>query len=123
MVGVRDGETDMIEPQKLIRNGKVAVLVSPGFGAGWSTWTYEKGLDKFVLFDQRLVEACESSASSEDVEALILALTGCDHIYMGGWSDVEVRWVDPGTVFYVNDYDGNESLRYPGDESEGWQQA
>ena len=23
---------------KVIRDGKVAVIISPGFGAGWSTW-------------------------------------------------------------------------------------
>jgi hypothetical protein len=27
--------------KKLIRDGKVAVLYSPGFGAGWSTWNQE----------------------------------------------------------------------------------
>ena len=24
--------------EKVVRDGKVAVLVSPGYGAGWSTW-------------------------------------------------------------------------------------
>ena len=27
--------------KKIIRDGKVAVLYSPGFGAGWSTWNQE----------------------------------------------------------------------------------
>ena len=26
---------------KLIRDGKVAVLISPEYGAGWSTWNYD----------------------------------------------------------------------------------
>jgi hypothetical protein len=30
--------------QKLIRDDKVAVLVSPGFGAGWYTWHWVEEL-------------------------------------------------------------------------------
>lgn len=113
----------MIEPEKLIRGGQVAVLVSPGFGADWSTWAHDEGLDRFVMFDRRIIEARENDATSDEVEALVKGLTGCEYIYTGGWGDVEVRWVDPGTVFYINDYDGNESLRYPGDGSDNWHVA
>ena len=28
--------------EKVVRDGKMAVLVSPGFGAGWSTWADNK---------------------------------------------------------------------------------
>lgn len=40
--------------KKLIRDGKVAVLVSPGFGAGWSTWN---GDDEDAIFNKRLALA------------------------------------------------------------------
>ena len=32
--------------EKVIRDGKVAVLYSPGYGAGWSTWCYNDDLVK-----------------------------------------------------------------------------
>lgn len=110
-----------MSPEKVIRDGKVAVLVSPGFGAGWSTWA-EGDAAEFVTFDRRLVEAAERKAHASEVEEILNALFG-KAPYMGGWSDVEVRWVDQGTVFYINDYDGNESLRYPSDGSQDWRTA
>ena len=36
--------------------GQVAVLISPGFGAGWSTWAHD-GEGQALLFDSRLVDA------------------------------------------------------------------
>lgn len=97
-----------MEPEKLIRDGKVAVLISPGFGAGWSTWAGD-GLDRFALFDRRLVEAAE--AGVDDIEPLIKKLTGKEYFYCGGWRDVVVKWLPQGTAFYVDEYDGNESIR------------
>ena len=112
----------MLTPEKVIKDGKVAVLVSHGFGAGWSTWAYEDGASDFVMFDCRVVEAAERKASAAEVEDLLVELIG-NAPYMGGWSGVEVRWVDQGQAFYINDYDGNESLRYPGDGSDNWKVA
>lgn len=42
--------------KKVIRNGKVAVLVSEGFGAGWYSWNREY---KELLFHPKLVEMVE----------------------------------------------------------------
>ena len=38
---------------KLIVDGKVAVLISPGFGAGWYTWNYDY---PEILFDPAIVK-------------------------------------------------------------------
>ena len=37
--------------EKYIQDGKVAILVSPGFGTGWSTWE-----GKELAYDKRVVE-------------------------------------------------------------------
>lgn len=108
--------------EKLIEDDKVAILVSPGFGAGWSTWADESIRD-FVMFDRRIVEAAMRNASADEAEALVKELTGTDYIYMGGWDDIRVRWVDVGTTFYINEYDGSESLRFPGDGFDNWKTA
>ena len=44
---------------KVIRDVKVAVLYSPGFGAGWSTWGRGDYGDK-VLFDPTVVQCIET---------------------------------------------------------------
>ncbi len=108
----------MVEPEKLIRDGKVAVLVSPGFGAGWSTWIGKDA--EFATFDKGLVELVERKASSDEAEAY-LEFRGIKDAYMGGWSDVEVDWLPVGTSFYIHEYDGSESIKYR--ESDGWYEA
>lgn len=101
----------MVDFQKVVRDGKVAILVSPGFGAGWSTWEYGSELSEFMLFDSGLVEMAERGASSDEVEAYLKSKFGEDlYVYMGGWP-AEIQWLPVGTPFYVHEYDGSESLR------------
>lgn len=93
-------------------NGKVAVLISPGFGAGWSTWASDEIRD-FMLFDKKLVEMAlgddPGSVGSEDLEKYILEQTGEEYVYVGGWP-CSVEWLTPGTPFRVEEYDGHETL-------------
>lgn len=46
--------------EKVIRDGKVAVLYSPGYGAGWTTWEYDSKLHEIMLFHPLIVEKVES---------------------------------------------------------------
>lgn len=48
--------------EKVIRNGKVAILISPGFGAGWYSWNTDH---KELLFHSKLVEMVEQNRQSE----------------------------------------------------------
>ena len=91
--------------ERLIRDGKVAVMYSPAFGAGWSTWNEEHA--DFCLFDARLAELVLAKRL-EDAEAYIEA-RGLD-LYTGGLADLEVGWVPKGAQFYIHEYDGNERL-------------
>jgi hypothetical protein len=50
--------------------GLVAVLISSGFGAGWSTWAHE-GEREGLLFDDRLVDYVLSTG----VEGLAIQAT------------------------------------------------
>lgn len=95
--------------EKVIRDDKVAVLVSPGWGAGWSTWNSE--YRDFLIFDSGLIGLLEANASNDKVEAYLTEKLGEDHnIYMGGWP-AEIEWLPVGTAFYIHEYDGYESLR------------
>lgn len=90
--------------EKIIRDGKVAVAVSPGYGAGWSTWNDVDPMD--AKFNQLFLDG-----DLEGIEALSEGLKGDDtYIYTGGAEDVEIVWVPVGTKFVIEEYDGSESL-------------
>jgi hypothetical protein len=100
---------------KLNEDGKVAVLYSPGFGAGWYTWNYEC---PEILFDPAIVKFVEREKWDE--LATYVALKYPD-IYTGGMKDLEVEWMPVGTEFKINEYDGAESIEYK--ESDHWMVA
>jgi hypothetical protein len=93
---------------KVIRDGKVAVLVSRGYGAGWSTWTDEI---ETYLFHPKLVQMVEEERHSEITTEWMEQELGLDVSYTGGTDGLEIQWVPVGTKFVVHEYDGHESLR------------
>ena len=92
--------------EKVIRNGKVAVLYSPGFGAGWYSWNSNKEL----LFHPKLVEMVENNRQSEITTQWIQKNLGINNVYCGGADDLQIEWLDEGTVFEINEYGGSESI-------------
>jgi hypothetical protein len=94
---------------KVIRNGKVAVLVSYGFGAGWSTWALGESSEERMMFDPDLVAAIESKASSEEIEKI--AQRNHPEEYLGGLDGLSVEWLPVGTQFIIEEYDGAEQIR------------
>ena len=90
--------------EKKIKDGLVAVLYSPDFGAGWYTWHNIAEL----LFDPKVVEMVMDKTSAETIELYCRTVYG-DHYY-GGAGDLTVAWVSPGTEFVIEDYDGAETV-------------
>ena len=89
---------------KLVKNGKVAILFSPGFGSGWYTWNkelpelmFEPAIAQFVL-DEKFDELQTYVALKYP------------EIYKGGMMDLEVAWIPESTLFRINEYDGAESI-------------
>jgi len=104
---------DEIYTGKVVRDGKVAVLVSPGYGAGWSTWNREF---PEMVFDPAIVKMLEDDMTVDElVTYCTLKYPGT---YLGGLSDLEIQWVSKGSLFRINEYDGNESLEYK--ENDDW---
>lgn len=93
--------------EKVIRDGKVAVLISHGFGAGWYSWNHEH---KQLLFDPKLVDMVEKGRANDITEEWVKENLGIDNVYCGGASDLKIHWLPIGTAFLVDEYDGNESL-------------
>jgi hypothetical protein len=98
--------------KKLERDGTVAILYSPGHGAGWSTWDYSGKHRDYLLFDPELVQAV---LDKDFDKAAVLAETHCPDFYPGGARDLRVQWLPKGTTFKFNEYDGSESLSIMGD--------
>ena len=106
--------------EKVIRDGKVAVLYSPGFGSGWSTWNTEH---PGLLYDPTVVAWVEAGKPWQQREDLVLDLEEkYAGIYIGSnMADLLVIWLPIGTQFRITEYDGSEGIEVQKDVT--WQVA
>lgn len=97
--------------EKVIRDGKVAVLYSPGFGAGWYTWNRDA---TDLVFDSVIVNAIlDGNKRKARERAEEIYPDG----YFGGIDELTVGWVPVGEAFEITEYDGSESLVIIGEQS------
>ncbi len=92
---------------------EVAVLISSGFGAGWSTWNRE--VEETLLFHEELVNYVLTHAKDglceAEIEVVLRAILGEDeYVYAGGVDGLHVQWVVQGEAFVVSEYDGSEGV-------------
>lgn len=113
---------------KVIRDGKVAVLYSPGYGAGWYTWNSAR---PECLFDPEIVALVEKKDAAflnamvpvrvivKEIAALAERKWGADGNYFCtlGAEDLTIAWVPEGTLIRVCEYDGAESIEVVGEDS------
>jgi len=94
---------------KLIRDGKVAVIYSPRFGAGWSTWNWSH---PDCVFDREIAELVLDRADPREIEQLAQDKWGQSNNYFFSCAPEElaVMWLDEGTRFTIREYDGNETV-------------
>lgn len=98
-----------IQYNKVRKNGMVAVLYSPGYGAGWYSWNEKyEGL----LFDEDIVNHVLSGNLNL---ARRVAEEKYPDAYLGGIDDLKVEWIQEGLVFEINEYDGHESIHIIGE--------
>lgn len=88
-------------PPKVVRDGKVAVIVSRDFGAGWSTWATKLG--SASVFAPDVVEWIEGGKQGGTEFAT-------KYGYTEGLIDAEIEWVPVGQRFFISEYDGAESV-------------
>lgn len=86
------------------------VLISAGYGSGWSTWNYIE-----LAFDPDIISAFENGATEEEMEALIISL-GYESPYMGGYKQCKVEEVPAGTLFKIKEFDGAEYIEKASDQ-------
>lgn len=85
------------------------VLISKGYGAGWSTWNCSK-----MATDKDLIEAFERGCTLEEMQELC-RVKGYDDgyegaPYMGGFDGLAVVEVPKGSYFQIREYDGAEYI-------------
>ena len=97
--------------EKVKNAGKVAVLYSPGFGAGWSTWAKEKYKEALCM-DARIVQPFLDGNKEDALEAALELFPG---VYTGGFRQCTIKWIDEGSEFEIQEYDGSESIHIIGE--------
>jgi len=97
---------------KVERDGKIAVLYSPGYGAGWYSWHNKEEL----IFDPVVVQMVEENRR-EDIPEYVKNKYPGEYLYTGGAPDLRIEWVPKGNRFEIHEYDGSESFHwfYPDD--------
>ena len=98
--------------EKVIRDGKVAVLYSPGYGAGWSRQCWDEKDREILVFHPLLVEMVESGRESLITDEWMKEHFGEElgYIYCGGAEQLEIEWLPVGTRFVIDEYDGFETI-------------
>jgi hypothetical protein len=99
---------------KVVRDGCVAVLYSPGYGAGWYSW---HGIPE-LLFDPLVVDlveracAADSEKAAEELYEQVLRYCQVRYPegYFGGYDTLTIEWVPEGMLFRIDEYDGAECV-------------
>ena len=115
-----------------------AVLVSPGYGCGWSTWNDEF---KKLAFDKRIVEyVVEHKKDKKQWDSDWSPIFGpgmckgendfrkfldsigynSDMIFCDGMRNIEVRKVDVHAIWHIKVYDGHEELQIVNTDEDEW---
>jgi len=94
-------------------NGLIGVLISPCFGAGWSTWN-----DRRLAFDKRIIEKFlkDPCIFGNELQLDKFLTENIDYYsresyYLGGTRDgLRLEFVPKNTRFIIEEYDGSESI-------------
>lgn len=101
---------------RLIRDGQVAVLYSPSWGAGWSTWEQDPDVKMAMLFDPQIADIRDRGAPDWQERVEAIARIKYPDAYLGGLQDLRVKWLRQGTQFRIDEHDGNELVVINGEQ-------
>jgi hypothetical protein len=92
--------------------GEFAIVLSPGYGAGWSTWgadVYDPLAVILLLLGNNSIEQYNTMADQYYPDR--------EYRCSLGFNRAEVRWLSPGTQFKIDECDGYESIDFRCDDS------
>ena len=95
---------------RVINDGKVAVIVSPGHGAGFSTWN--PLFAEQLMFDREVIEWIKNGKDMNAILDIQLDLEKKygEYICILGLENAEIVELPIGTKFFIHEYDGHESV-------------
>ena len=91
---------------RVVRDGCVAVLYSPGYGAGWYSWHRKEEL----LYDPTIVQLVLENRHDDIEDYIFSKYPNEEDAYIGGFEELIVEWVPLGEKFRIDEYDGAESV-------------
>ncbi len=89
---------------KLEVDGMVAIIYSPGYGAGWASWNPDH---RDVLFDLEII--LWIMAGDLDLAERVAEEKWPD-VYIGGLRKAKIKWLPVGTRFKIYEHDGYERI-------------
>jgi len=102
-------------------DGKIAVLTSPDYGAGWSTWASSAGdIRERMIFSPTLVRAIIEK-NLEGPKLIALAKKEFPDECCEGAGQLQIIWLEEGTKFRIEEHHGAERLVT--ESAAGWYQA
>lgn len=90
------------------KKNELGVLYSPAYGYGWSSCDSPE-----LAYDKRIVEYWLNKHPNAQKMKMHLERIGYHDVWMGGYNDLKIAWIPKGTMFYVREYDGYESVETP----------
>lgn len=96
--------------EKYIKDGKVAVVIAPSFGAGWASWNHK--IEETLALHPAIVQMVLDGRREEVDEDWLVAHFGEEFRYgcYGANDNLTVEWIPVGTKFCITEYDGAESI-------------
>ena len=123
-IPLQDGKVDVdawaeslgyrVEDGQLMDGDLRAVAISPGYGAGWSTWNDFSPLDPVVNL---IILTLHDASSADEFQELYSFILGPDtandvSVSRFGMKNIEIEWVHKDRQFRVEEYDGDEYIEY-----------
>jgi len=106
-LSIRQSKKERWMVQRYIKDNKVAVIYSPGYGSGWYSWNY----DSDMLFDRQLVQCI----LEKDEKSFLNIINEKYSDVLTEFENLEIEWVELGKSFHIHEYDGNESVMFKED--------
>lgn len=94
---------------KLERDGKVAVVISPGHGAGWSTWNDHK-FREILCMDAEIAQAVLDENLKEVIRLVKEKCNNRVDVDLGEVDTLRIEWLPKGERFEISEYDGHEEI-------------
>lgn len=109
----------MNDIKKYIKDGKVAVAISPCYGGAWSSWEDKPDLKATLLFHPDIIQMILDGRRLEITNKWLIEHFGEEYkyVYVGGNKHLIVEWVAVGAKFRIHEYDGSERVVLYEDEN------